>query len=346
MTLSTQILNNYKHVFAGDPIIVKAITTASDIPLNATVPQFVVKVVANGHTHEIPQQFIPGDTLYVDVSSAFQSEYQLIDRQNEPDPTTVLGDSVTETYAPILATITAYVRYLINGTEYNGTELSVIDNLYVLRGGLSPLLRLAAQDPSSAVELFADNLSTKPNIPEVKNIGDTHISSSYDPSTHLVTTTANTVVAGFAIESVIPEASPGRHQIVYRNSLGVYETFSVFANERESFDMESEVYPILTQPDYSPSMNAYTQATQPERQYEMSTGFIPKAWAVWFIQEVLTATYTWIHIPILDPASGDTVMKLVAVHLEPSDKMETKDKTKAILMEVKFKVSIVIMDKS
>ena len=347
MTLTTQILNNYKHIFANDPIIVKAITTASDIPLNATVPQLVIKIVTNGHTHEIPQQFIPGYTLYVDISSAFQSEYQLIDRQTEPDPSPLLalGGSATETYTPITATVTAYVRYLINGTEYTGTEQPVISDIYVLRGGLFTTLRLIAQDPSSAVSLFASNLTTKPRIPEIKNIGDTHITSSYDTSTHLVTTTATTVLAGSASNGILPEESINRHQIIFRNSLGVYETFSVFSLEKESFDLESSAYPILTQPDYAPSVNAYTQATQPVKQYEMSTGFIPKAWALWFIQEVLTAKYTWMQIPISNPTSGDTIMKLVAVHIS-SDKIEAEDKTKATLMEVKFEVSIIINDKS
>ena len=158
MTLSTQILNNYKHVFANDPIIVKAVTSASDIPSAAKLPQLVIKVIANGHTHEIPQQFIPGDTLHINISSAFQAEYQLLDRLSEPTPTPLLapGGSPTETtYASITATVTAYVRYLINGNEYNATEQPVISNLYVLRGGLPSSLRTIVQDPSSAVKAFA-----------------------------------------------------------------------------------------------------------------------------------------------------------------------------------------------
>ena len=345
MTLTTQILNNYKHVFANDPIIVKAVTVAADVPASATLPQLVIKIVTNGHTHEIPQQFIPGDTLNVDISSAFQSEYQLIDRQAEPNPTTVLGDSVTETYTPITATVTAYVRFLINGTEQTGTEQPVISDLHVLRGGLSSSLRLIAQDPSSAVSLFADNLTIKPRIPEIKNIGDTHITSAYDPSSHTVTTTSATVLAGSASDSILPVSSPNRRQIIFRNSLGVFETFSVFSLEKKTNEVQSDSYPIITKPDYKPSLNILTQATEPQPTYSMSTGFIPTAWAEWFVKEVLTATYHWMLLPQTNPATGEETMILTPVYLSADD-IVTIDKSKPTLREVKFNVSLNTQTKS
>ena len=344
MTLSTQILNDYKHVFANDPIIVKAVTSASDTPAAAKLPQLVIKIVTNGHTHEIPQQFIPGDTLYTNISSAFQAEYQLLDRLSEPTPAPLLAfdgtaTATTYTYTPITATVTAYVRYLINGTEYNATEQPVISNLYVLRGGLPSSLRTIAQDPSSAVSLFADNLTTKPRIPEIKNIGDTHITSAYDPSSHLVTTTSATVLAGYASDSILPVSSPNRHQIIFRNSLGVFETFSVFSLEKKTNEVQSDSYPIITKPDYKPFLNILTQASEPQPTYSMSTGFIPTAWAEWFVKEVLTATYHWMLLPQTNPATGEETMILTPVYLSADD-IVTIDKSKPTLREVKFNVSL------
>lgn len=342
MTLSTQILNNYKHVFANDPIIVKAVTSASDIPAAAKLPQLVIKVIANGHTHEIPQQFIPGDTLHINISSAFQAEYQLLDRLSEPTPAPLLalGGSPTETtYAPITATVTAYVRYLINGNEYNAAEQPVISNLYVLRGGLPSSLRTIVQDPSSAVKDFAARLTLKPLLPEIKNIGDTHITSTYDPSSHIVTTTSATVLAGSASDSILPVSSPNRHQIIFRNSLGVFETFSIFSLEKKTNEVQSNSYPIITKPDYKPSLNILTQASEPQPTYSMSTGFIPTAWAEWFVKEVLTATYHWMLLPQTNPATGEETMILTPVYLSADD-IVTIDKSKPTLREVKFNVSL------
>ncbi len=339
MTLSTQILNDYKHVFANDPIIVKAVTSASDIPAAAKLPQLVIKIVTNSHTHEIPQQFIPGDTLYTNISSAFQAEYQLLDRLSEPTPAPLLalGGSPTETtYTPITATVTAYVRYLINGTEQTGTEYQVISDLHVLRGGLPSSLRLIAQDPSSAVSLFADNLTTKPRIPEIKNIGDTHITSAYDPSSHIVTTTSTTVFAGSASASIIPESSPHHRQLIYRNSLGVFETFSVLSLPKKTKEYSSDAYSIIQKPDYSPALNVLTQASIPNPTYEMSTGFIPSAWAEFFVNEVLTATYCWMTLPVYDPTTGEETRVLTPVHLSADDKITMYDKTKADLTQIKF----------
>lgn len=348
MTLTTQILDNYKHVFANDPIIVKAVTSASDIPAAAKLPQLVIKVIANGHTHEIPQQFIPGDTLNVDISSAFQSEYQLLDRMSEPTPAPLLalGGSPTETtYTPITATVTAYVRYLINGTEHTDNEYPVISNLYVLRGGLPSSLRTIIQDPSSAVKDFAARLTLKPLLPEIKNIGDTHITSAYDLSSHLVTTTATTVLAGSASDSILPVSSPNRHQIIFRNSLGVFETFSVFALEKKTNEVQSDSYPVITKPDYKPSLNILTQASEPQMTYSMSTGFIPTAWAEWFVKEVLTATYHWMLLPHTHPATGEETMILTPVYLS-ADEIVTIDKSKPTLREVKFNVSLNTQTKS
>lgn len=340
MTLTTQILNNYKHVFANDPIIVKAVTVAADVPASAALPQLVIKVVANGHIHEIPQQFIPGDTLNVNISSAFQSEYQLIDRQDEPDPSNLLaleGSSVE--YTPITATVTAYVRYLINGTEQTGSELPIISDLHVLRGGLYSPLRSIAQDPSSAVRLFADRLTTKPNVPEIKNIGDIHITSAYDPSNHIVTTTATPVISSSASSSLLPVSSPNRHQIIFRNSLGVFETFSVFSLDKKTDKVPSDAYPVITKPDYKPSLNILTQASGPQPTYSMSTGFIPADWADWFVNEVLTATYHWMLFPLTNPTTGTVDMILTPVYLSADDIAAT-DKSKPTLREVKFNISL------
>lgn len=357
MTISTDILNNYKHIFANDPIIVHAVTTAADVPAAATLSQLVIRITANSHVHEIARQFIPGDTLDTDISSAFQAEYQLIDRQNEPSP-----NLASHTYTAFAASIQVYVRYLINGTEYNGwkdnntwvpdmmytVEDTVENPVYILRGGLSPYLRRTfVTSPSAAVAAMADNMTVKPalvevegnpRIFEIKNEGDTHLTSAYNPTTHVVTTTATQVVNGAAAGILAVENDDHRHQLVFRNSLGVLETFSVKNLQKKILVVESESYPIISNPSYTPNLNILTEAQNPQPSIEMSTGFIPKAWAEWFIREVLTATYVWMPVPILNPTTGATSLVKLPVHLE-SESVTLEEQTKTQLTEVKFDVT-------
>lgn len=347
MTLTTDIQSNYKHIFANDPIIVHAATLAADVPPAATLPQLVLRITANGHVHEIPQQFVPGDTINTDISSAFQAEYQLIDRQDQPS-----ADLTSHTYTAFPAKIEAYVRYLINGTEYNGTPSTVMDGIYVLRGGLSSYLRQSfATAPSAAVQAVAARLTTKPamvevsgsrRILEVKNMGDTQLVSSYNASTHVVSTNATAIAAQTSISADIPviEEDDHRHQIVFRNSLGVLETFSVKSLSKKSLKVESEQYPIIQAPSYSPSLNIMTEAQPPAEKWNMSTGYVPRAWAEWFVREVLAATYVWMEVELLNPKTGGMTRQYRPVHLEMDDKNTIQDETQAQLCEVKFDVSL------
>lgn len=388
MTLTTNILSNYKHIFANDPIVITAETVAADVPATATLAQLVIRVTAHlansvNHIHEIAQQFIPGDTLYTDISSALQAEYQIIDRQSEPFPVIVpsvaTGSTITtETYNPFHITIESYVRYLINGTEYNGHMedgqlipnpqgiITILDGIYVLRGGLQPQLRQTlALSPSAAVQALAASLTTKPNIPaasvqtaavpqqalvsptrlEVHAAGDTHLTSSYDATNHTVTTNATPLSTEALTPSVvggsptlIVESNPHRRQLIFRNSLGVLETFSVLSLSKRSLSVSSEEYAILSAPSYSPSLNLLTQAQNPSQKWEMSTGSLPAEWVEWFTREVLTATYVWMPVPILNPTTGATSLVKLPIHLE-SESVTLEEQTKTQLTEVKFDVT-------
>lgn len=369
MTITTDISSDYKHIFANDPIVITAVTTAADVPGNATLARLVIGVIVHlandiTHLHEIPQQFMPGDTLYADISSALKAEYQLVDRHNEPSPALVENviesqQQTTEIYEPFRITITAQVRYLQNSEEKTGASSTVMDGIYVLRGGLQPQLRQRlANSPSAAVLAFANLMTTKPHVPanqillvndlqqhpqnpvllEMKNIGDVQTETSYDTTTHKVTTTA-TPVTSSSSQIWIKEYSRFRRQLVFRNSLGVLETFSVFCYEKEMLSVKSEEYTILSNPTYSPKQNLLTQAQNPSLKWEMSTGYMPLEWTKWFIREVLTAEYTWMYVPIINPKTGETTSVYLPVHLE-TEETTTQDETTAQLHEVKFNVVI------
>lgn len=386
MTLTTNIISNAKNVFERDPIIIKAATETSDVPAHTTMAQLVVEVTAHlpnnvAHIHEISQQFMPGDTVYADISSALQAEYQLWDRKEEPFPS-VIQSLTTESaptenfYQPFKVSIKAYIRYVVNGTEYDGSQnkVTVMEDIYILRGGLLPNHRRGlVSNPSAAVQAFAGMLTTKPRIPagdvlhadnpsqhadtpillEVKNIGDSHVASAYDKDSHRVTTKYTPVPA---IETgmdqitpvssiplpicMIPESSPNRHQIIFRNSLGVLDTVSVFSRQKETLVIKSNDYQILSVPSYSPNQNVLNKNSFPSMQLDMSTGYVPSEWAEWFCQEVLTAEYVWMSFSYTNPKTGIPDKVYVPVRLVPDDKITVKDLTGTSIPEVNFEVII------
>lgn len=378
MTISTDILNNYKHIFAGDPIIVRAQTSNADAPASAVLAQLVVRVLVHlpneiTHTHDIAQQFMPGDTVFADISSALQTEYQLMDRTNEPSADVLdnlePGVTSTESYYPFSFSLQAFVRYLQNGTEYSGEDnpVTVIENVHVLRGHLLPNLRRIINSPSAAVAEFAPLLTTKPHIPvdvifpapaapvllETVNAGDPYAYSVFDTEP-TPTVTSSYMIADADSDAPYPQIvpdeglpsvlvidpSPDRQLLVFRNSMGVLETFSAITLKKTLVNRTSERLASVLSPSYSQKENVLNSSVFPNQTIEMSTGFLPKEWADWFVGEVLTAEYVWMPMKTRHPKTGTESFLFVPVYLEVDNELVMEDLKTTSIPEIQFKVKI------
>ena len=216
MTFTTELFEQGNNIvaFADSPIVIAAEMSAGDMVSGASLHHVVFKVTIGNIHYEFSSAFAKGETIPMDISSAFISEYMRLDRQSEPKP-------IDGGYNVLSGKAEAYVKYVKDGEEHTGPSSVVVPLFYVLRGGVPNRMRRIFSNPSVAVEHFKNRLSTKPRY-EVCNLSDTHIVSTYDEASHSVKTqrtklTSSSVASSISDTSITIEDNANRKEFFYRN---------------------------------------------------------------------------------------------------------------------------------
>lgn len=324
--------------FANNPIVITAEVQNGDFVSKASFHQLQLTVTLQDkdETKQYPfsSQFsYGGEKIEIDISSAFIAWYMLKDRIKEPSHT-------DNKYEVCKGKVMSKVVYIKDGEEFTSPETLVVENLYVLRGGVFSHQRRMLGNPSMAVLHYSERLSAKPNY-EVRNVGDTHIASYFDYETKTVESTRAILTASDAAsvaDTVIAlEDSQHRREFFFRNRFGVIESVSAFAYEKKEATMDSERYPIVAAPSFAPKLNVMTKARISAEAYECSSGYVTEEWAKWWTEDFLTAEYHWMRTEI----DGEEVV--LPCHVEPSDDDVTLfDDTDNRLYEVVFKVEVLM----
>lgn len=336
--------NVYDHngiltAFANNPIVITAEVQNGDFVSNTTLYQLRLIVAVQDNYEEtksysFSSQFTQNEEkIDIDISSAFVAWYMFRDRNKEPAHT-------DNGYEACQSKITAEVTYVRDGDEFTGTKMLVVEKLYVIRGEVPTRQRQMLGNPSNAVQYYSNRLSAKPTD-EVRNIGDTHIVSSFNYETKTVESTRTMLtesnVASVEDTAITLEDNPRRREFFFRNRFGVIESVSAFAYEKKEVAMESERYPIVTAPSFAPKLNVMTKARISAEAYECSSGYVTEEWAKWWTEDFLTAEYHWMRTEI----DGEEVV--MPCHVEPSDDDVTLfDNTDNRLYEVVFKVEVLM----
>lgn len=87
-----------------------------------------------------------------------------------------------------------------------------------------------------------------------------------------------------------------RTTMLFVNSRGVLETISLFAKESKEYEISSEVMAVGRTPSYSPQPGMTTHKTLGNATWQMSSGFVNRDWAEWFVVEFLTSKKYWMLI--------------------------------------------------
>ena len=80
-----------------------------------------------------------------------------------------------------------------------------------------------------------------------------------------------------------------------------------------SYEVSGETHSLVQDISVRPSDRRYATKAQPVGVYELSSGYVPKRWAEWYVQELLTSPRVWIQlggkwIPALIEAEDDCVI--------------------------------------
>lgn len=324
MNLSTDL---YNLSFASNPMMVH-VAIGNDFGDSTIFRQCKVIVTINGREYPYDSECNNGDIVSFDVSSAFRAQME------------ITSDIEDITYPIISGTIRAELIALPKGSSEVVTIKSddfgwgTDTTFYAIRGGVSIADRKKFGTQYKAVENYAQNLSTKPNKIETRNIGDTIYKSSIDLSNRAINQSTETLnTEGFSADGEIyVEQNPLRREFVFINSLGVLESCSAISREAVSMAVGRNNENIISAPSYIPNRRVYVDVNESKDIYEMSSGNLEREWIYWWTFEFLRSSNIW-----MKSDEGE----FIPVEVEPKDDETTiYDRSSTALHGVEFTVRI------
>lgn len=124
----------------------------------------------------------------------------------------------------------------------------------------------------------------------------------------------------------------GVHFLRFINGFGAVENISVRSKDKLSYEVSGETHSLVQGATTRPTDRRYATKSQPAGVYELSSGYVPKQWAEWFVQELLTSPRVWIQL------GGKWVPALI----EAKDDCVIYDRTKPEMPHVDFTLRLAI----
>lgn len=124
----------------------------------------------------------------------------------------------------------------------------------------------------------------------------------------------------------------GVHFLRFINGFGAVENISVRSKDKLSYEVSGETHSLVQGATTRPTDRRYATKSQPAGVYELSSGYVPKKWAEWFVQELLTSPRVWIQL------GGKWVPALI----EAEDDCVIYDRTKPEMPHVDFTLRLAI----
>lgn len=124
----------------------------------------------------------------------------------------------------------------------------------------------------------------------------------------------------------------GVHFLRFINGFGAVENIAVRAKDKLTYEVRGETHSLVQGISTRPSDRRYASKSQPVGVYELSSGYVPKKWAEWYVQELLTSPRVWIQL------AGKWVPALI----EAEDDCVIYDRTKPEMPHVDFTLRLAI----
>ena len=124
----------------------------------------------------------------------------------------------------------------------------------------------------------------------------------------------------------------GVHFLRFINGFGAIENIAVRSKDKLSYEVSGENHSLVQEISTRPTDRRYATKSQPVGVYELSSGYVPKRWAEWYVQELLTSPRVWIQL------GGHWVPALI----ESEDDCVIYDRTKPEMPHVDFTLRLAI----
>lgn len=345
--------------FAGDPIIAKAHTTLAGKTFLRITAGVDVRVVRTGDEYQYGEDytFFVGDDGNA-VFNVANTVRAALDRYNEQD---VEGTAVLQTLYAARFRITYREVYLDGLREV--TSSTVTSEWYgAVMGGLTEYERMTAPDADTASLLGQGRiLSRKPAgerivkgiplyIPAVATASDSlsYYTQQAEKKTYSQYTGGECVPVSLRITTeslsegpltvgidweaargkLVVAQRPDMKHFLFLNGFGLVESVTAVTRESLAYTVESETYTVPADISYRARTRSVTYADAPQAEMGMSSGYVSRDWAEWWLSEFVSARKAWM--------LEDGIW--IPVTVIPEEDNEVYDRANPGLMAVNFTV--------
>lgn len=124
----------------------------------------------------------------------------------------------------------------------------------------------------------------------------------------------------------------GVHFLRFVNGFGAVENIAVCAKDKLSYEVSGVTHSLVQEASMRPTDRRYATKNQPVGVYELSSGYVSKRWAEWYVQDLLTSPMVWMQL------NGKWVPALI----ESKDDCIIYDRTKPEMPHVDFTLRLAI----
>lgn len=346
--------------FAGDPIIVKARTTLSGKTFLRIRVTCDVTAYRSSEEYDYSEDYayeVGSDgAATFNVSPTVQTALNRCIVQQES------GNSVSQTLFAARFTLTYRETFLEDGVEIE--ESRITSAAYkAIPGSLTEFERFSSSSADTASLLGNGRiLSRKPEgeaipsgteiyLPVVSTTSDTIAFDVDGGEIHkdLTLYTGGTLVPGsmkidtssFPVSSLkissgfetapakyIVKRSPDMRDFIFINGFGLAESVTAVTRESLQYEVENNTYIVPSEINFRGRTQTVNYASSPQATYDMSSGYVNREWAEWWVNEFTVCRKAWMM------ENG----KLIPVAIIPEDSVTLFDRSKPSLIAVNFSV--------
>lgn len=259
--------------FSNNPITIQC---TSDSPTGDVVfHRIIFHVTIGGHTYKFSQPVTNGQSVEVDISSAFRAYFDAV----EFSPTSM-------SIAHVGANIDAYDEFIENGELKKGkTDSTSISNVYY--GGLSDFERI------SGVQA-ATRYSSKPTSPEVVAVGSTAvIPKGQGTSTTQSFPNAGTYQSGKFYAVTIHAGQQPRVTFRFINRYGCLESINVPRAASIGNTYSTTTHVVAKPERFNAPSHALVRKLYDFETWNFLTDPLDEQWLKWYAHEFFMAEHVW-----------------------------------------------------
>lgn len=347
--------------FAGDPIIVKARTTLTGKAFLRIELECKVDIIATsvyGTSMENYSYMVGEDGIAtLNIGKTVQSALERYNRQEVDELgieqemykasfklsykevyldgiQEVVGDTVqSEPYTAIIGSLTEYERFAVKNSDTaaligTGRILSrKPDEETVARGEV--VYVPAVVDDAPTISCYAIQGENTRHI--LTNTGASLIPGSMAIDTSVFTVGEFKIQLGHGTgesrKRIVPETLDMRH-FIFLNGFGLLESITAVTRESLTYNIDSETYVVAKDITYKGNTAVLTYSDAPQATLKMSSGYVGREWADWWMNEFVTTRRAWMKV------DG----RFLPVSIVPEEKNQLYDRSKPGLMAVNFNV--------